>query len=146
MTHGGDLMPDVAMIRRQVDARIAELEALIAPLQTEYEQLKIVAASIGVAEPRVARAATPRRARRKPAGKGRAAPEPPKSGGGDANRALAAIELIRRQPGITAAELAKAIGTSRNYLYRVLPKLERSGAIVKTGTGYDLAPAPAADS
>lgn len=131
-------MPDAAMIRKQVDARIAELDALIAPLRAEYDQLKSVAASIGASGGAAAKSRAPR-ARPKPAGKRRAAAAGPKAAGGEANRARQAIELIRAQPGITAAELAAAIGTSRNYLYRVLPKLERTGAIAKKGNGYEVA-------
>ena len=44
--------------------------------------------------------------------------------------------MIAAQPGITASELAAAMGIGANYLYRVLPRLERKAKIVKHGKGY----------
>lgn len=134
-------MPDAGMIRRQVEERIAELEAIIAPLRAEYDQLKSVAGSFadeGVAAgPRPARrsrtaAPTPRPRR---AAKAAA----PSTNGGGRTRSQQAVQLVGATPGVTAAELAKAMGISRNYLYRVLPKLEQSGVIKKEGRGYMLA-------
>src|SRR5206468_4328627 len=40
-------MPDARNIREQVEARVAELEAILAPLRAEHEQLKDVAAAFG---------------------------------------------------------------------------------------------------
>jgi hypothetical protein len=44
-----------------------------------------------------------------------------------------AVAKIQERPGITAAELANAMGLSRNYLYRVLPRIDQ---VAKRGTGY----------
>jgi hypothetical protein len=52
------------------------------------------------------------------------------------SRAEQAKDLIHARPGITAAELAKSMGLSRNYLYRVLPRLEKANEIVKEHRGY----------
>ena len=55
---------------------------------------------------------------------------------GSGKRAQDALERIAARPGVTAAELAKAMGIKPNYLYRVLPGLEKEGKITKQGKGY----------
>ena len=52
------------------------------------------------------------------------------------SRAQQAVAKIREQPGITASELAKSMGISANYLYRVLPRLEQEAKVAKHGKGY----------
>jgi hypothetical protein len=139
-------LPDINAIHDAIRARRAELEKLIEPLQTEADQLARLAATFDatIAEPapaaggsrakktrgpatRAARPAsgTPRAKRGRPVGSG--------------NRADQAVELITRQPGITASELAAAMGIGPNYLYRVLPQLQREGKITKQGKGYQSA-------
>jgi CRP-like cAMP-binding protein len=111
---------------------MAELEAMLEPLRAEYEQLKGLAATFD----RAGRARTrpDPTSRRRP---GRPRSTPPASGGGrGGTRAAQAVALITARPGLTAADLAEAIGISRNYLYRVLPTLEEQGIVVKRGTGY----------
>ena len=44
-----------------------------------------------------------------------------------------ALKALRARPGMTVAEIAAAIGTHRNYLFRVLPTLEDQGLLVKKG-------------
>lgn len=44
-----------------------------------------------------------------------------------------ALKALRAQPGMTVAEIASAIGTHRNYLFRVLPTLADQGLLVKVG-------------
>jgi hypothetical protein len=133
-------MPDAGTIHQQVQARLEELEELIAPLRAEFEQLSSVSALFGddsvPAAPAPA-AATRRRPRAaaKPAGGSRAAAKRPRRSGGG-GRAQLTAKLIAEQPGITASELAKAMSIAPNYLYRVLPRLEREGHIEKQGKGY----------
>jgi transposase-like protein len=127
---GADV-PDAEMIRQQVEGRIAELEAALGVLRAEQAQLKALAATFAADGASAPRAAPSRRRRR--AGASAAMP------GG--SRAHQAVTLMEAQPGITASELAKAMGISRNYLYRVLPKLERRGVIRKQGQGYHVAAA-----
>ncbi len=64
------------------------------------------------------KAATPRRRRRK---------------GG---RAGQAVRLVKKNPGISAAEIAKALKINPNYLYRVLSELEKEGRVKKDGRRY----------
>lgn len=44
-----------------------------------------------------------------------------------------ALKALRARPGMTVAEIAAAIGTHRNYLFRVLPTLADQGLLVKVG-------------
>ncbi|MGH2956124.1 MAG: hypothetical protein ACRDL6_03925 [Solirubrobacterales bacterium] len=58
-------------------------------------------------------------------------------GGGRADQA---VSLIKRNPGITVSELGKKMRLKApNYLYRVLPDLEKEGRIRKKGKGYHAA-------
>ena len=57
-----------------------------------------------------------------------------RKGGGQ--RATQALSLVQGQPGITIPELATKMGIKENYLYRVLPSLEREGKIRKEGRGW----------
>jgi hypothetical protein len=144
-------MPDAGTIHQQVQARLHELEELIAPLRAELEQLATVSAMFGSdapgeAAPAAAKPAARRsRATAKPAGTPRArAAKSPRPGGGG-GRAQLTAKLIADQPGITASELAKAMSIAPNYLYRVLPRLEREGHITKEGKGYHPTATPAVE-
>jgi hypothetical protein len=108
--------------KSEIDARLRELK----PLYEEYLTLqKAKAALDGVERP--ARPARERRGRR-----GR-----PRGSGGTAAKAL---EVIRQNPGITVAALARELKMRHpNYLYRVLPQLEAEGAVRRDGKGWHAA-------
>ena len=55
---------------------------------------------------------------------------------GSGKRATEALSLVRGQPGITIPELAAKMGIKQNYLYRVLPGLEKEGKLEKKGRGW----------
>jgi hypothetical protein len=142
-------MPDLSTIRSQVHDRLKELEGLIGPLRAELEELKGVAekftsnGSAASAAPgkTVRRARTPKAAAPvKPSGSPRRAR---RSRGGGGSRATQAISLIAQHPGMTVPEMAKAMGIGSNYLYRVLPALEKDGKVNKQGKGYHPVDAPA---
>jgi hypothetical protein len=69
---------------------------------------------------------------------------PPRSGAGPkrrrrrgGSRADQAVKLIGENPGIGVAELSKKMSLKApNYLYRVLPDLEKEGRVRKKGRGY----------
>jgi DNA invertase Pin-like site-specific DNA recombinase len=129
-------LTDIQTIQDQIRARLAEVQKLLEPLRLEAEQLtKMVAtfdAQRASAAPRSStRKAAPRRAAAKPGG-GAKRGRPLGSG----NRAQQAVAKIVEQPGITASELAKSMGISPNYLYRVLPRLEKEAKVTKQGRGY----------
>jgi hypothetical protein len=105
--------------RREIEARMKELR----PAVDEYNRLEQAAAALsGVADGRSRPTRTTRRRRGRPRGSG--------------TRAKQALELVRAQPGITIAELAKAMGIHANYLYRVMPTLEAEGQVVKRDRGW----------
>ena len=73
---------------------------------------------------------------------GRRGPGRPRGPGGRrrrrrGGRSEQAVKLIRQNPGITVSDLGKKMRLKApNYLYRVLPDLEKEGRIRKKGTGY----------
>jgi hypothetical protein len=148
--------------RREIDDRLAELKPLVA----EYGRLQdaskalagIPASKDGASAP--ARAprpvGAPRRGPGRPRGsksktgagmvtttraaaKSSAKPTAKRRAGrrkGSGPRAALALALVRGQPGITIPELAGKMGIKQNYLYRVLPGLEREKKIKKDGRGW----------
>jgi DNA-binding IscR family transcriptional regulator len=56
--------------------------------------------------------------------------------GGGNTRAAEALELVRKQPGITIPEIAAAMSIKPNYLYRVLPQLASQGEVKRDGQGW----------
>jgi ParB/RepB/Spo0J family partition protein len=57
-------------------------------------------------------------------------------GKGSATRAAETLAIVTEQPGVTIPELAAKMGVKQNYLYRVLPALERDGKVTKQGRGW----------
>jgi hypothetical protein len=55
---------------------------------------------------------------------------------GSGTRALQTVELVKARPGITIPEIATEMGIKQNYLYRVLPGLEKDGKVVKRDRGW----------
>jgi ribosomal protein S25 len=74
------------------------------------------------------------KAARKPAGR----PAKRRAGRrkGSGTRAAEALSFVQAQPGITIPELAVKMGIKQNYLYRVLPGLEKEGKLEKKGRGW----------
>jgi hypothetical protein len=126
----------------EIEARRRELE----PLVEEYRQLEEAAAALqgvngttpsrGPARGGRRAAATTRAATRRrgaaPTGGTRRRGRPRGSG----KRAQQALDLVAKQPGITIPELAKAMKIQPNYLYRVLPGLEKDGKVKKKDKGW----------
>jgi CRP-like cAMP-binding protein len=55
---------------------------------------------------------------------------------GSGTRGKQALELVKSKPGITIPEIAEQMGIQQNYLYRVLPGLQKEGLIRKEGRGW----------
>jgi len=125
-------MADVlSELRGSLEKRLRELE----PLITEHAQVrKALDALEGVGK----------RARRTTAGVAERSPTAKASGAagrrgrprGSGGRAHEVLAHVHRQPGITIAELAKRMKIKPNYLYRVLPQLEKDGKVHKREKGY----------
>ena len=43
---------------------------------------------------------------------------------------------MRARPGITISEMADAMGIKANYLYRVMPTLQKEGQVKKRDKGW----------
>jgi ribosomal protein S25 len=110
--------------RKEIDARLRELR----PLVDEFTQLEKAAAALAG----VGGGKTPKRTRRSNGGTRRRRGRPRGSG----NRAKQALELVRARPGITITELADAMGIKANYLYRVMPTLQKEGQVKKRDKGW----------
>ena len=142
--------------RQEIDNRLAELK----PQAEEYDRLKDAAKALeGIPRgPKGAPATSPRPTRRRGPGRppgSKTAATPPRSLASPmpatakptakrkarrrkrgSKRAEQALALIRADPGITIPSMAGEMGIKANYLYRVLPTLEKAGKIRKTGGGY----------
>jgi hypothetical protein len=119
--------------RREIKGRLDELK----PLVDEYNQLD---AALRALEGVGGDTPAPARARRRSptstsdgAGKSRGRRGRPRGSG---TRGKQALELVRSKPGITIPELAQEMGIQQNYLYRVLPGLQKDGMVRKEGRGW----------
>ena len=125
-------MPDaVSKIRSDLEKRLRELEPLIqehAHVREALDALKGVGA-------RAERAATgtAKRVRTTAATATAKRPGRPR---GTGSRAQEALKLVHANPGITIGELAKRMKIKANYLYRVLPQLQKEGKVEKRDKGY----------
>jgi CRP-like cAMP-binding protein len=116
--------------RKEIAGRLRELEPLIA----EYRQLEAAQTALAGLP---GRSRTPaRRTRTTRAAASAAVPRRRGRPRGSGTRALQALELVKARPGITTGEIAGAMGIKQNYLYRVLPGLERDSKIAKRGRGW----------
>jgi CRP-like cAMP-binding protein len=118
--------------KREIDARLKELR----PLVEEYHRLEAAAAALdGVAS--TGRASAPaRRGRRRASSTTASGPRRRGRPRGSGTRSKEALELVRGRPGITIPEIAEAMGIQQNYLYRVLPALQKDGLVRKEGRGW----------
>ena len=46
------------------------------------------------------------------------------------------MKLVKRNPGISASEIAKQMKIKPNYVYRVMGELEKEGKVSKKGRAY----------
>ena len=112
--------------RKEIDARLQELR----PLVDEFNRLEQAAAALAGVGGTPRRTTT--RTRRSNSGTRRRRGRPRGSG----NRAKQALELVRARPGITITEMADAMGIKANYLYRVMPTLQKEGQVKKRDKGW----------
>jgi hypothetical protein len=103
-----------------VDRARALLEKRRSELRDELQQIEKAIAGLGGRR---------RRGPGRPRGSTRR-----RRGGGRADQA---VKLIGQNPGITVSELGRKMKLNHpNYLYRVLPGLEKDGRIKRRGKGY----------
>jgi len=107
-------------VSNTVDQARTLLERRLRELNDERRQVESALAGLGKSTKR--RPGRPRRSGRR------------RRGG---TRADQAVKLISDNPGISVSELGKKMRLNHpNYLYRVLPDLEKDGRIKRRGTGY----------
>ena len=123
--------------KREINARLKELR----PLVDEYHRLEAAAAALDG----VGSTTAPARAASSGSGRRRSAAARSSSGGGtgrrgrprgSGTRSKQALELVRTRPGISIPEMAEEMGIQQNYLYRVLPALQKDGLVRKEGRGW----------
>jgi hypothetical protein len=123
--------------KREIHARLKELR----PLVDEFHRLEAAAAAldgVGAQQTQALGATGSRRAKRGTAsgsgsgggGGGRGRPK------GSGTRSKQALKAVTDQPGITIPELAQVMGIAQNYLYRVMPELQKAGLVRKEGRGW----------
>jgi hypothetical protein len=125
--------------KREINARMKELR----PLVDEYHRLEAAAAALdGVGGSRSTTGTTGTPARRTRGGGGGGGSRQGGASGrrgrprGSGTRSRQALELVRTRPGISIPEMAEAMGIQQNYLYRVLPGLQKDGLVRKEGRGW----------
>jgi hypothetical protein len=124
-------MPDVLnKVRSDLEKRLHEL----GPMVEEHAHIRAALDALKDSGTRARRAATgPARRPRVSSNDGASTRGRPRGSGA---RAQEALKHVHKQPGITIAELAKRMKIKPNYLYRVLPHLEKDGKVKKDGKGY----------
>jgi hypothetical protein len=126
--------------KREIQARLKELR----PLVDEYHRLEAAAAALDGVSASGGSASSAAPARR---GRGGASAGTRRQGAGAASgrrgrprgsgtRSKQALELVRSRPGISIPEMAEEMGIQQNYLYRVLPGLQKDGLVRKEGRGW----------
>ena len=122
-------------VHSDISLRLEELD----PLVEEHRQLSAIAEKLGAAPqssngskraPRKASTGTP--AKQSTTGKrGRPA--------GSGKRGQEVVDIVIANPGIKVADIAALMSIKPNYLYRVMPDLEKQGKVTKVGKGYEAA-------
>ncbi|HWC87110.1 MAG TPA: hypothetical protein VG388_11265 [Solirubrobacteraceae bacterium] len=118
---------------KDIDDRLRELKDEIGKLEAARSAL---AGGRGQAS-RPARAARNSRSASRASRTGaRRRPGRPRGRRSGNTRASQALDLVRSEPGITIPRLAEAMKIQPNYLYRVMPALEKDGSIKRNGQGW----------
>ncbi|HWF35717.1 MAG TPA: hypothetical protein VG295_10090 [Solirubrobacteraceae bacterium] len=125
-----------------VDTTLKDIDRRLSELKEEIDKLE--AARSALTGGRSPRPAAPTRASRSSRSASRATrgttqrrrPGRPRGRRGSNTRAGQALELVRSEPGITIPRLAAAMKIQPNYLYRVMPSLEKDGSIKRNGQGW----------
>jgi hypothetical protein len=136
------LIDEARGVRQRIAERLRELE----PMVREYNELRKLAAEMGVGEEETVPASTEpappspsRRARatrsgrrRGGAGTSRTGATRASGGGGEASELeQRVLEAVRAQPGKTVAEYSEIVGLAPTALYRPVRELTTAGALVK---------------
>jgi hypothetical protein len=120
-----------------VDTTVKEIDERLRELKEEVGRLEAARTALTSERSQTPRASrVTRRAAGGAAVPRRGRPGRPRGRRGGSTRASQALELVRAQPGITIPQLASAMKIQPNYLYRVMPALEKDGSIKREGQGW----------
>jgi hypothetical protein len=109
-------------VSNTVDQARTLLERRLRELDDERKQVEAALAGLG-------------RSARRRVGRPRGAGTTRRRSG--STRADQAVRIIKQNPGITVSELGRKMKLNHpNYLYRVLPDLQKEGRIKRRGKGY----------
>ena len=118
---------------KDIDERLRELKDEVGRLEAARTALTSDGSRPAAPRPTHARRSAPRPT----AGAARRGrPGRPRGRRGGNTRASQALDLVRSEPGITIPRLAEALKIQPNYLYRVMPSLEKDGSIKRNGQGW----------
>ena len=135
-----------------VDTTVKDIDARLRELQDEVSRLEAARSALTGGRRRPGRprgtssrtsgasarttGATSRATRARTGRRASAGPRTRSTRRGGNTRAVQALDLVRKQPGITIPELASAMKIQPNYLYRVLPRLASEGQVKRNGQGW----------
>jgi uncharacterized small protein (DUF1192 family) len=123
---------------KDIEQRISELKDELSKLEAARTALTGAGSQRSTAParaPRGSRSAT-RGTTRTRSATSRRRPGRPRGRRSGNTRASQALDLVRSEPGITIPRLATAMKIQPNYLYRVMPGLEKDGSIKRNGQGW----------
>jgi hypothetical protein len=139
-----------------VDSTVKDIEGRLQELKEEVSKLEAAREALvgtirrGPGRPRSTASASPSSsssassastttssAKAAPKPRGRRGPGRPRGRRGGDTRYSQALELVRKQPGVTIPEIAEALKIEPNYLYRVMPKLVSDGVVTREGQGWN---------
>lgn len=115
--------------KREIKSRMDELK----PLVDEFHRLESAHDAldgVGTAGAQSRRGAGAKRSGNADGSPGRGRPK------GSGTRAKEALRFVKDRPGITIPEIAEAMDIKQNYLYRVMPDLQKDGLVRKEGRGW----------
>jgi hypothetical protein len=116
--------------RRDIESRLSDLRDETKRLEKALDALR--GQVTGNGRRRGRRAAGPGR----PKGSGRKPANGRRRRRRGGTRSEQAHKLVQNNPGISIADLAKEMKITPNYLYRVMPELQKEGKVRKQGKGW----------
>ncbi|HWF26461.1 MAG TPA: hypothetical protein VG275_13480 [Solirubrobacteraceae bacterium] len=124
-----------------VDTTLKDIDERLRELKDEVDKLEAARSALTGGNTQAARPARATRSSRSASRGTRSAttrrrPGRPRGRRSGNTRASQALELVRSEPGITIPRLAEAMKIQPNYLYRVMPALEKDGSIKRNGQGW----------
>jgi Winged helix-turn-helix DNA-binding len=120
-----------------VDTTVKEIDSRLRDLKEEAARLEAARTALvgnrrGPGRPRGSASSSSTTRRRRTARR----PGRPRGRRAGGTRAAQALELVRKQPGITIPQIAENLNIEPNYLYRVMPKLVSEGQVRRDGQGW----------